>query len=95
MRSVLICEGTRFYCNVEQDIVDEEPIGNMEERIREQVVEYSYDVNFIAPEVRLLVVDDNMVNPKVLVNFLSKLSHLSRCICVVKSWKKTKKDMVL
>ena len=65
-------EGSRFYFNVEQDIVDEELIGNMEERIREQVVEYSYDVNFIAPEVRLLVVDDNMVNRKVLVNLLNE-----------------------
>lgn len=65
-------EGSRFYFSVEQEIVDKEPIGDIKERIREQVVEYNYDVNFIAPDVRLLVVDDNMVNRKVLVNLLKE-----------------------
>lgn len=65
-------EGSRFYFNVEQGIVDKEPIGNIEEHIREQVREYSYDVNFVAPDVRLLVVDDNLVNRKVFVNLLKE-----------------------
>ena len=65
-------EGSRFYFSVEQDIVDNEPIGDIEENIREQVVEYNYDVSFIAPEVRLLVVDDNMLNRKVFVNLLKE-----------------------
>ena len=65
-------EGSRFYFSVEQDIVDEEPIGNIEERIRKQAVEYNYNVSFIAPDVHLLVVDDNMVNRKVLVNLLKE-----------------------
>lgn len=66
-------EGSKFYFNLLQNIVDKEPIGNIEERIREQVVEYSYEVSFVAPEAKILVVDDNQVNRKVFLNLLKEL----------------------
>ena len=66
-------EGSKFYFHLLQNIVDKEPIGNIEERIREQAVEYSYEVSFVAPEAKILVVDDNQVNRKVFLNLLKEL----------------------
>ncbi len=66
-------EGSKFYFNLLQTIVDKEPIGDIEARIREQVVEYNYEVNFVAPEAKILVVDDNQVNRKVFLNLLKEL----------------------
>ncbi len=66
-------EGSKFYFHLLQNIVDKEPIGDIEERIREQVVEYSYEVSFVAPEAKILVVDDNQVNRKVFLNLLKEL----------------------
>ena len=66
-------EGSKFYFNLLQNIVDKEPIGDIKERIRQRVVEYSYEVNFVAPEAKILVVDDNQVNRKVFLNLLKYL----------------------
>ena len=66
-------EGSKFYFHLLQGIVDKEPIGDIEERIREQVAEYSYEVSFVAPEAKILVVDDNQVNRKVFLNLLKEL----------------------
>lgn len=66
-------EGSKFYFHLLQDIVDKEPIGDIEERIHAQVVEYSYEVSFVAPEAKILVVDDNQVNRKVFLNLLKEL----------------------
>lgn len=63
-------EGSRFSFELEQQIIDAGPIGNLEERIRKQTADYSYDVMFTAPDARVLVVDDNGVNRKVFVNLL-------------------------
>lgn len=66
-------EGTSFYFSIEQDIVDASPIGDIEEHIKEQSEEYKYEVSFVAPDAKLLVVDDNMVNRKVFVSLLKDL----------------------
>ena len=63
-------KGSRFFFSLEQQIVDSTPIGNLEERIREQSANYSYHVTFTAPEAKVLVVDDNLMNLKVFVNLL-------------------------
>lgn len=63
-------EGSRFYFTLEQQIVDSTPIGNLEKRIQEQSVEYSYTSAFRAPEAHVLVVDDNLTNLKVFVSLL-------------------------
>ena len=63
-------KGSRFYFTLEQQIVDSTPIGNLEERIREQTTEYDYASAFVAPDAQILVVDDNLINLKVFVNLL-------------------------
>lgn len=65
-------EGSEFSFELKQKIVDAEPIGDLEERIRQQTKAYSYDVAFTAPDVRLLVVDDNAVNRKVFAGLLKE-----------------------
>lgn len=65
-------KGSKFSFELEQQIVDREPIGNLEERIRQQTIEYTYDVSFTAPKARILVVDDNGVNRKVFSNLLKE-----------------------
>ena len=66
-------EGSKFYFHLLQNIVDKEPIGDIEKRMHEQVVEYNYEVSFVAPEAKILVVDDNQVNRKVFLNLLKEL----------------------
>lgn len=63
-------KGSKFYFTLKQKIMEAEPIGNLEERIRSQATEYSYEVMFTAPDADVLVVDDNAVNRKVFVNLL-------------------------
>lgn len=65
-------EGSCFSFDLLQKIVDYEPIGDLEERIRNQESSYTYDVSFIAPEAEILVVDDSAVNRKVFVNLLKE-----------------------
>jgi len=64
--------GSKFFFDIEQKIVNKEPIGDLEERIRIMSEEYSYDADFKAPEARILVVDDNLVNCKVFKNLLKE-----------------------
>ena len=66
-------EGSKFYFHLLQNIVDKEPIGDIEERMRQQVVEYNYEVSFVAPEAKILVVDDNQINRKVFFSLLKEL----------------------
>lgn len=63
-------EGSCFFFELEQEIVDEIPVGNLSERIKNQEEEYVYETTFTAPDADLLVVDDNAVNRKVLRNLL-------------------------
>lgn len=65
-------KGTKFSFLLEQEIVDEKPIGNLAERIKNQAIEYYYDVAFTAPSAHILVVDDNPVNRKVFINLLKE-----------------------
>lgn len=65
-------KGSCFYFSLEQQIVDSTPVGNLEQRIREQSGDYSYMEVFTAPSAQLLVVDDNATNLKVFINLLKK-----------------------
>ena len=64
--------GSKFSFEIRQKIVSDEPIGNLEERIKELPTQYSYDVAFVAPNARILVVDDNAMNRKVFMNLLKQ-----------------------
>ena len=65
-------KGSDFYFTLEQKIVSAEPIGNLEERIRRQAKEYSYQTLLTAPDAHLLVVDDNAMNRRVFKNLLKE-----------------------
>ena len=66
-------EGSRFFFTLEQQIVDSTPIGNLEERIRQQSGDCHYTSVFTAPEAKILVVDDNIMNLKVFVSLLKDI----------------------
>ncbi len=63
-------EGSVFSFSLQQKIIDNEPVGNLDERISKQAEEYSYQVSFTAPEALILVVDDNGLNRRVFKNLL-------------------------
>ena len=63
-------EGSCFVVRIMQGIVDDTPIGNLSERIRKQEKEYRFNQKFIAEGVKILMVDDNAINRKVLKNLL-------------------------
>ena len=62
--------GSVFSFELEQDIIDDSPIGKLSERIKQQSQEYAYETAFTAPDADILVVDDNAVNRKVFRNLL-------------------------
>lgn len=63
-------KGSKFYFSLEQKIMNAEPIGDLEQRIRDQATAYSYRQMFLAPDARVLVVDDNEMNRRVFRNLL-------------------------
>ena len=58
-------KGSKFSFELEQEIVDQTPIGDFELRVRQIAENYSYSAKFCAPDAKILVVDDNAVNRKV------------------------------
>ncbi len=64
--------GSKFSFEIRQRIVSDEPIGDLEERIRSISTQYIYDAAFVAPNARVLVVDDNAINRKVFRNLLKQ-----------------------
>lgn len=65
-------EGSVFSFTLEQKVISHEPIGDLEQRIKNQAAAYSYQVMFTAPEARLLLVDDNAVNRRVFAQLLKE-----------------------
>ncbi len=65
-------KGSKFWFDLEQKIMDETPIGDFETRVRQIAENYSYTTKFCAPDAKILVVDDNVVNRKVLRNLLKE-----------------------
>ena len=69
-------KGSEFSFEVEQTIIDPKPIGDYEEKAREAANKKDEKTYLYAPEARLLVVDDNDMNIKVICNLL-KLNGIS------------------
>ena len=65
-------KGSKFYFELEQKILDPTPIGDFESRIGQMAESYSYNAALFAPDAKILVVDDNAVNRKVLRNLLKE-----------------------
>lgn len=63
-------EGSCFSFDLVQTIRDEEPIGNLATRMKQQAKAYSYENTFTAETAKILVVDDTAVNRKVFRNLL-------------------------
>lgn len=63
-------KGSVFYFTLRQKIIDREPIGDLQQRIQNQAIEYSYEELFTAPEAKVLLVDDNAMNRRVFVGLL-------------------------
>jgi len=78
-------EGSRFYFDLEQEIVDPEPVGDIQARLEAMVKDYEYRVSCIAPRARILLVDDNSMNRKI---FISLLKQTQIPVTAVSSGKK-------
>ncbi len=64
--------GSKFSFELRQKIISKEPIGDLEARIKNLATQYTYDAVFVAPDAKLLVVDDNAMNRKVFRNLLKQ-----------------------
>ncbi|MBQ9140889.1 MAG: response regulator [Lachnospiraceae bacterium] len=65
-------QGSEFSFDLVQKIVNEEPLGDFQERILRVAKEYKYQTGYIAPEAKILVVDDNEMNRKVFKSLLKQ-----------------------
>ncbi|MCM1539867.1 MAG: response regulator [Blautia sp.] len=65
-------KGSRFFFYLEQDIVEDKPIGDFERNVQQLAADYTYAAAFTAPDAEVLVVDDNAVNRKVFGNLLNQ-----------------------
>jgi len=65
-------KGSVFSFELEQTIVNPEPLGDFEKRLRLAATEYEYQVAYTAPDAKLLVVDDNSLNLKVFRSLLKQ-----------------------
>lgn len=65
-------KGSKFSFELEQKIIDGTPIGDFESKVKHMAENFSYESSFLAPDAKLLVVDDNAVNRKVLRNLLKE-----------------------
>jgi len=63
-------EGSDFSFTLSQEIVDPEPIGDFEQKLKQLTSNYEYSTSFEAPNANFLVVDDNAMNRKVFVSLL-------------------------
>ena len=65
-------KGTTFAFELQQFVWNEETIGNFEERSERFHQHQEYATSFVAPEARILVVDDNAINRNVLRGLLKQ-----------------------
>ena len=76
-------EGSTFFFTINQKVVDPTPIGAFSEELEETSAD-NYVPPFIAPEARVLVVDDNEMNLQVIKGLLK---HLKLQLTLVTSGK--------
>ncbi len=65
-------KGSEFYFEVDQKIVDYEAIGKVNWEQSEETEDEYYQATFVAPDAKLLVVDDNEMNLLVFENLLKE-----------------------
>ena len=64
--------GSTFYFDLKQVIIDDTPMGKLELIADRRADEYNYEALFTAPDAKVLVVDDNEINRKVIKNLLKE-----------------------
>lgn len=64
--------GSVFSFDLDQEIIKDDAVGNIAARISQMAEEFEYSSAFIAPEARVLVVDDNETNLQVFRNLLKE-----------------------
>lgn len=64
--------GSTFAFTLSQKIIKDEPVGDLQERIRSMSSEFKYAASFVAPNAHVLVVDDNKMNLNVFRNLLKQ-----------------------
>lgn len=65
-------KGSEFYFDLKQKIVNIEPLGELQDKIQQLVEEDEYQNTYIAPEAKVLVVDDNSMNRDVFAGLLKQ-----------------------
>jgi len=65
-------KGSEFSFDIVQKVVNQTPLGDFGERISKIVSDYNYKIEYIAPEAKILVVDDNSINRNVFCNLLKQ-----------------------
>ena len=63
-------KGSEFSFDLKQKIVNIEPMGDLEEKILQSLEKEEYQNSYIAPEAKILVVDDNSMNRDVVAGLL-------------------------
>ena len=63
-------KGSEFSFDLKQKIVNIEPMGDLEEKILQNLEKEEYQNSYIAPDAKLLVVDDNSMNRNVVAGLL-------------------------
>jgi len=66
-------KGSNFHFDLDQKIMNHEPVGDIHERLSNMVQEYKHRVNFTAPQAKILMVDDNSMNRKIFENLLKPI----------------------
>ena len=66
-------EGTTFTVTIPQKIAGKELIGNFYEHLEAEKAKAKDNLNFIAPDAEILIVDDDKVNREVFTNMLQRL----------------------
>ena len=65
-------KGSEFSFDIVQKIVNPEPLGDFQKEIYIQKTNCTNEMNYVAPEAKVLVVDDNEMNRKVFCNLLKR-----------------------
>lgn len=65
-------KGSIFSFDIEQGIVDRAPLGNLKDKLKQVEENRVYVPNYTAPQARILLVDDNRMNRKVVRGLLKQ-----------------------
>lgn len=65
-------KGSLFSFEIAQKIATQDPLGDFNKRILKAASVYQYQTSYMAPEAKVLIVDDNAINRKVFCNLLKE-----------------------